>query len=78
VRKEMNGKQYVDSKINYMISRKLYTAKDIKSEEKNSYGFPKEPVFENPKVRYTCIENGWKFAGYSNGSSKWQKVTIKA
>ena len=74
----MNGKQYVDSKINYMISRKLYTAKDIKSYDLKSNGFQKEPVFENPMVRYKCIENGWKFAGYSNGSSKWQKVTIRA
>lgn len=74
----MNGKQYIESKINYMVSRKLYTPKDMKPEDLNVNGFPKEPVFENPKVMYTCIENGWKFAGYSDGSSRWQKVTIKA
>lgn len=74
----MNGKQYLNKKVNYMISKKLYTAKDIKATDLNSWGFPKQPVFENPMKRYTCIENGWKFAGYKNGASRWQKVTIKA
>ena len=64
-------------KINYTISRKLYTAKDIKSEDFSTWGYPVEAEFATNK-QHVCVKNGWKFAGFRNGVSNYKKVTIIA
>jgi len=61
---------------NYIVGTKILTAKDIKADGLNSWGYPVAPVYTDT-TRKVLVSSGFDFEGFYDGVSHWSKITLR-